>query len=62
MSFWHDLGFHDWHYVEDKHIVQPKCGVFDPRTNKDRTITKHLYVCCVCGKEKLREPPSYDIP
>lgn len=62
MNFWHRLGFHDLHFVEEVYITQPKCGPYDPRSDKERQITKNKFVCCLCGIEKIEDLPDYDIP
>lgn len=50
MAFpWWHIFFHDWHFVKVTKVLQHH-GPFV----EEQTTTKRLYICCWCGKKKLK--------
>lgn len=62
MSFWHNLGFHDWHFVAKINLIEPKCGAFDPRDDEERKYIRNKFICCICGATKLKPEPEIYYP
>ena len=53
------IGLHVYMFKEDRDVVEPKRGPFDPRSEEGRTYKESFDVCVCCGAERITTKPGY---
>lgn len=63
MKFFCKIGLHNWVWpTRNRTFVIPRQGLYDWRTEEERTKTVPVNVCSDCGKEREYRDESLTIP